>query len=145
MMLKKINAIAKRHNLKIIEDCSQAPYAKLNGKFAGTLGDIGIFSLNYHKHIHCGEGGIIVTDNNELANRLRLIRNHAEAVVEAKGETNLVNMVGFNYRMTEMEAAIARHQLRKLPKLVAERRKNVQYLEKELEKIPCFTIPKVRF
>jgi dTDP-4-amino-4,6-dideoxygalactose transaminase len=140
-----INALARKHNLKVIEDCSQSPCAKYGDKFAGTLGDVGVFSLNYHKHIHCGEGGIIVTDDDRIADRLQLIRNHAEAVVEAKGETDLVNMVGFNYRMTEMEAAVARRQLRKLPKLVAERRKNVQYLEKELSKIPCLTMPKVRF
>ncbi|MDR1361738.1 MAG: DegT/DnrJ/EryC1/StrS family aminotransferase [Holosporaceae bacterium] len=140
----KINELAKKHNLKVIEDCAQAPHAKLNKKFAGTLADAGVYSLNYHKHIHSGEGGIIVTDDDVLADRLRLIRNHAESVVEAKDETNLVNMIGFNYRMTEMEAAIARHQLRKLPSLVEERRKNIQYLENELAKIPCLTMPRVR-
>src|SRR5574344_1647548 len=93
---ERINALAKKHNLYVIEDTAQAPGAKYKGKYAGTLGDIGVFSLNYHKHIHCGEGGIIVTDNDELAERLRLIRNHAEAVVDAKGTTDLVNMVGFN-------------------------------------------------
>lgn len=141
---QEINELAKKYDLKVIEDCAQSPYAKYGDKFAGTLGDIGIYSLNYHKHIHSGEGGIIVTNDDELANKLRLIRNHAEAVVEAKGETDLVNMIGFNYRMTEIEAAIAREQLKKLPKLVEERRKNIEYLEKELSKIPCLTMPKVR-
>lgn len=141
---EKINALAKKHNLKVIEDCAQAPYAQFKGKFAGTLADIGIYSLNYHKHIHSGEGGIIVTDDDELANKLRLIRNHAEAVVEAKGEIDLVNMIGFNYRMTEIEAAIAREQIKKLPKLIKERIKNIEYLEKELSKIPCLKMPKVR-
>lgn len=141
---QEINALAKKHNLKVIEDCAQAPYAKFDGKPAGTLGDIGIYSLNYHKHIHCGEGGILVTNDDELANKLKLIRNHAEAVVEAKGEANLVNMIGFNYRITEIEAAICREQLKKLPKLIEERIKNIEYLEKELAKIPCLKMPKVR-
>lgn len=141
---QEINALAKKYNLKVIEDCAQAPYAKFGDKFAGTLGDIGIYSLNYHKHIHSGEGGILVTDDDELANKLRLIRNHAEAVVEAKGDTDLVNMVGFNYRMTEIEAAICRGQLIKLPELVEERRKNIKYLEENLSKIPCLKMPKVR-
>lgn len=141
---ERINAIAKKHNLYVIEDTAQAPGAKYKGRFAGTLGDIGIFSLNYHKHIHCGEGGIIVTNNDELAERLRLIRNHAEAVVEAKGVTNLNNMIGFNYRMTEIEAAIARQQLKKLDGLLKERQDNVAYLEKELADIPVIEIPKVR-
>ena len=141
---QEINELARKYDLKVIEDCAQAPYAKFGEKFAGTLANIGIYSLNYHKHIHSGEGGILVTDNAELANKLRLIRNHAEAVVEAKGEVDLVNMIGFNYRMTEIEAAICREQLKKLPELVLERIKNVKYLEKELAKIPCLKMPKIR-
>ena len=140
----KINALAKKHNLHIIEDCAQAPNAKYNNKFAGTLGDIGIYSLNYHKHIHSGEGGVLVTDNDELAEKLRLIRNHAEAVMEAKGYDSLVNMVGFNYRMTEIEAAIARQQLKKLPTLVKQRIENVEYIAKKLDKIPFLEVAKVR-
>jgi dTDP-4-amino-4,6-dideoxygalactose transaminase len=141
---QEINGLAKKYNLKVIEDCAQAPYAKYKNKFAGTLADIGVYSLNYHKHIHCGEGGIIVTNDDEIANKLYLIRNHAEAVVEAKGDTNLVNMIGFNFRMTEIEAAITRAQLKKLPGLVEERIKNVKYLEHELANIPCLKMPAVR-
>lgn len=140
----KINAIAKKHGLYVIEDNAQGPLATYHGKYAGTLGDIGIFSLNYHKHIHCGEGGIIVTDNDELAERMRLIRNHAEAVVENKGVTNLNNMIGFNFRMTEIEAAITREQLKKVKWLVEERRRNVQYIEDNLKDISFLTMPKIR-
>ena len=141
---EKINAIAKKHDLIVIEDCAQAPGAKYGDKFAGTLGDMGVYSLNYHKHIHCGEGGIIVTDNAELADKLRLIRNHAEAVVADKGASDLVNMVGFNYRMTEIEAAITSCQLDKLEKLIAERQGNCAYLESKLTDIPALSMPKVR-
>lgn len=140
----RINEIAKRHNLLVIEDCAQAPGAKYKGRWAGTLGNMGIYSLNYHKHIHTGEGGIIVTDDDSLADKLRLIRNHAEAVVEAKGYGSLVNMIGFNYRMTEIEASIAREQLKKLPLLLAERSRNIAYLEKKLASIPCLELSKVR-
>ncbi len=142
--VEQINKIAKKHNLYVIEDAAQAPGAKYKGKYAGTLGDIGVYSLNYHKHIHCGEGGIIVTDNDDLADRMRLIRNHAEAVVEAKGVSNLNNMIGFNLRMTELEASIAREQLKKLDWLVKERQHNVEYLTERLSKIPCLDIPKTR-
>ncbi len=139
-----INAIAKKHNLIVIEDVAQAPGAKLNGKYAGTLGDIGVFSLNYHKHIQSGEGGIIVTDNDELAKKCRLIRNHAEAVVEGMGVIDLRNMIGFNYRMTEIEAAISRIQLKKLSQLNKKRIENVLYFEKKISKLPCINIPKIR-
>lgn len=141
---EKINEIAQKHNLYVIEDAAQAPGAKYKGKFAGTLGDIGVYSLNYHKHIHCGEGGIVVTDDDALAERIRLIRNHAEAVVAAKGETNLNNMIGFNYRMTEIEAAIAREQLKKLEPLIKERQANVSFLEERLKELPILEMPKKR-
>ena len=84
-----INKIAEKHGLYVIEDSAQAPGATLKGKFAGTLAHMGVYSLNYHKHIHCGEGGIIVTNDDDLAEKCRLIRNHAEAVVEAKGSSDL--------------------------------------------------------
>ena len=139
-----INALAKKHGLYVIEDAAQAPGATYNGKFTGTLADMGVYSLNYHKHIHCGEGGIVVTDNDELADRIRLIRNHAEAVVEEKGVSDLTNMLGFNFRMPEMEAAIARCQIRKLSKLLEKRLDNCQYLEKRLAQFSFINVPKVR-
>jgi len=140
----RINAIARKHGLIVIEDCAQAPGAMYKGKFAGTLGDIGVYSLNYHKHIHSGEGGIIVTDNDDLAERARLIRNHAEAVVEAKGYHAIVDMIGFNYRMTEIDAAIAHEQFKKLDRLLAERIGNIAYLTNELSRIPCLETAAIR-
>lgn len=131
----RINEIAKKHNLIVIEDCSQAPGAMYKDRYAGTLGDMGIYSLNYHKHIHSGEGGIIVTDDDELAERLRLIRNHAEAVVEPMGRKDLINMMGYNFRMTEIEAAIAYEQLLKLDDILKIRIDNVKYIEDNLKDI----------
>lgn len=140
----KINEIAKSHNLFVIEDNAQGPGAMYGEVPAGTLGDIGVFSLNYHKHIHCGEGGVAVTNNDELAERMRLIRNHAEAVVGDKGYKNLNNMIGFNMRMTEIEAAIAREQLKKLRGLVDTRIENVEYLREKFKELPCVTVPPIR-
>lgn len=140
----RINALAKKHHLTVIEDCAQAPGATFRNKWAGTLGDVGIYSLNYHKHIHTGEGSLVVTDNDELAERIRLIRNHAESVVGPKGTANLINMVGFNMRMTEIEAAMAREQLKKLDALIAQRLENVQYLTEKLKTIPCLIPPVTR-
>ncbi|MDD5657775.1 MAG: DegT/DnrJ/EryC1/StrS family aminotransferase, partial [Elusimicrobia bacterium] len=139
-----IKAVAGRHNLIVIEDAAQAPGALYHGKAAGTLGDIGVFSLNCNKHIQCGEGGIVVTGDDRLAQRARLIRNHAEAVVASGMEVDsLAGLVGFNLRMTELEAAISRCQLRKLDDLLARRLELVRYLESRLKDIPGLRLPEV--
>lgn len=116
-----IMEIARERGLVVIEDAAQAPGARYHGRWAGTIGHMGVFSLNYHKTIHAGEGGVVVTNDPALAERLQLVRNHAEAVVKDQGITDLRNLIGFNYRMTEIEAAIASEQLRKLEPLVASR------------------------
>jgi dTDP-4-amino-4,6-dideoxygalactose transaminase len=139
-----INAVAERHGLMVIEDAAQAPGARFRDRFAGTLADIGVYSLNYHKHIHCGEGGVVVTDDDRLAERVRLLRNHAEAVVEGKGEDDLVNMIGFNFRMTELEAAVARCQLAKLDALLERRQANCAHLAQRVGEIPAIKPAAVR-
>jgi perosamine synthetase len=128
-----VMSLAKKHNLIVIEDCAQAPMGKYKGKHVGTIGDIGVFSLNYHKHIHTGEGGVITTNNPNLAERIQLIRNHGENVVEAKGLTDITNMIGYNYRMTEIEAAIGIEQLKKLPDLLEQRLHNAKFLHENVE------------
>ena len=138
-----IMRLASRHGIRVIEDCAQAPFALYKNRPVGSLGDIGVFSLNYHKHVHTGEGGVCTTDDEELAERLQLIRNHAEAVVKAKGVTNLVNMIGFNFRLGEIEAAIGFEQLKKGPELIAQRKENVRYLEKRLQGLPGLSMPEV--
>lgn len=141
-----INRLAKTHGLVVITDCAQAPGACYQGKPAGTLGDIGIYSLNRHKNIQCGEGGIAVTNDRELALRLQLIRNHGENLVEQPefAPRSLVNILGFNFRMTEVEAAIAIEQLKKLDRLNAYRIELVDWLNHELSRFPGFMLPKVR-
>ncbi len=142
--MDEIMRIAREQGLVVIEDAAQAPGAHYHGRNAGTLADMGVFSLNYHKTIHCGEGGVVVTNSDEYAERLQLIRNHGEVVVQKKGVTNLVNMVGFNYRMTEIEAAIASEQLKKLESLVAPRIAAAEFLTRELSGLPGLTPPVVR-
>ena len=134
-------AIARKHRLKVISDAAQAPGALYKGRHAGTLADVGCFSLNYHKHIHTGEGGVVVTDDPRLAERVSLIRNHAEAVVGGKGETDLVNMVGYNFRLGEIEAAIGIEQLKKLKKLVATRQRAAARLTQGLKGLPGLRTP----
>ena len=136
-----IMKIADKHGLKVISDTAQAPGAKYRGKYAGTLADVGGFSLNYHKHIHAGEGGILVTNDDVIAERLQLIRNHAEAVVADKGVTNIQNMVGYNFRLGEIECAIAIEQLKKLDKIVNRRQLIAERLTHGLEKLNGLRTP----
>ena len=134
--MDEILVLARQHRLTVIEDCAQSPSATLNDRPLGVLGDMGVFSLNYHKHIQTGEGGIVTTNDDRLAERLHLIRNHGEAVVEAKGVTEVQNTFGYNFRMTEIEAAIGREQLKKLPDLIRRRLENVAYLNQRLMGLP---------
>ncbi len=139
-----INAIAKKHGLKVIADSAQVPSGKFNGTYAGTQSDIGVYSLNFHKHIHTGEGTMVVTNDDNLAQRLQLIRNHAEAVVGDMGVENITNMVGHNFRMTEAIAAIGREQLKKLDRLVDERLLNCMYITERCQDMPGFRPAQVR-
>ncbi|SDH62375.1 DegT/DnrJ/EryC1/StrS family aminotransferase [Propionivibrio dicarboxylicus] len=136
--------IARRHNLKVITDTAQAPGARYKDRHAGTLSHIGGYSLNYHKHIHTGEGGILVTDDDELADRLRLIRNHAEAVVGPMGKTNLANMIGYNFRLGEIECAIGITQLDKLERLALGRQRIAERLNRGLSGLKGLKTPVVR-
>lgn len=137
-------AIADQHNLKVISDSAQAPAAIYKGRYAGTLANIGGYSLNYHKHIHTGEGGILVTDDDELAERMRLIRNHAEAVVGDKGVTDLTNMIGYNFRLGEIECAIGIEQLKKLTGLVESRQRLGDRLSAGLRGLVGLQVPVIK-
>jgi len=139
-----ICSIATKHGLKVITDSAQAPGVQYNGKVAGTLADVGGFSLNYHKHIHTGEGGILVTNDDDIADKLQLIRNHAEAVVGPKGNTDLRNMIGYNFRLGEIEAAIGIEQLKKLSGFVASRQRAAERLSRGLSALPGLRTPVVK-
>ncbi len=139
-----LNKIAKKHNLRTISDTAQAPCALYKGKLAGTLADVGGYSLNYHKHIHTGEGGILVTNDDEIAERLRLIRNHAEAVVGPKGVQNLNNMLGHNFRLGEIECAIGIEQLKKLESFVSKKQRVARRLTDGLQQLAGLSTPLVQ-
>ncbi len=139
-----ILAIAKEHNLKVISDCAQSPGARYKGKLAGTLGDIGGYSFNYHKHIHTGEGGMIVTSNDEYAEKCQLIRNHAEAAIVAHKDPDLTNMIGYNFRLGEIESAMGIEQLKKLDQAISSRQKAAELLSENLKNIEALSIPIVR-
>lgn len=139
-----IMELARKHDLYVIEDCAQVHGAHYKGKYVGTIGDIGVFSLNCNKTIQTGEGGIITTNNDELANRIRLIRNHGEVVVGSMGLADIANTFGWNYRMTEIEAAIGAVQLKKLKKFNKQRTELAAYLTKGISDIDFLIPPVVR-
>ena len=115
--LYDLERIAKRYSLILIEDSAQAPGAVYCGRLAGTIGKMGVLSLNYHKAIQTGEGGVVLTNDDNLARHLRLVRNHGEVVIghgDRISKDDLVNMLGWNYRLTDLQAAIGIPQLKKL-------------------------------
>ena len=142
--MDEIMALAALYNLKVISDTAQGPGAMYKGRFAGTCAHVGGFSLNYHKHIHTGEGGILVTDDDQIAERLQLIRNHAEVVVGDKGVGDLSNMVGHNFRLGEIECAIGIEQLKKLRGFIESRQVLAEALTDGIKGLKGLKTPVVR-
>lgn len=134
--------LARRNNLFIVEDNAQAPGAMYKGSWAGTIGHIGCFSLNCHKIIQCGEGGIACTDDPELALRLRLFRNHGEKCLLQMNRPDLT-ICGLNLRLSELHAAVAIPQLAKLDTLNERTQQLCQILSDRLN-LPGLLRPTVR-
>jgi perosamine synthetase len=132
--LEQIKRICQEYNLYLIEDASQSPGNTYQNKCIGTWGDIGVFSFNEPKNIMTGEGGMIVTDNPILAERCRLIRNHGEAIPNEE-DKYLHDIIGYNFRLTEIQAAIGIEQLKKLDTLNNIRKENYEYLKNGIEEI----------
>lgn len=131
--LDELVQLAKSKGLKVIEDAAQTPGILYKGKFLGTHGDVGVFSLNEPKNIMTGEGGIIATDNREIAVKCRLIRNHGEAIVDENSSDELVaNAVGYNFRLVELLAEVGVLQLDHLAHLNKIRQENHRYLVRKL-------------
>ena len=128
--------IAKKHGLKIIEDSCQAVNAEYHGKKCGKLGDIGVFSFYATKNLVTGEGGMLITDNDEYAESARRFRHHGQG-----GSRYDYFDLGFNYRTTDINAAIGLVQLGKIEKLTEQRIKNAEYLTKGFSKIKGIKTP----
>tara|TARA_B110000046_G_scaffold184983_1_gene225103 strand:+ start:2137 stop:3408 length:1272 start_codon:yes stop_codon:yes gene_type:complete len=143
--MDEIIKIAKKYNLKVISDSAQSPGAKYKNKYAGTIADVGGFSLNCHKHIQTGEGGVIVTNDDYIAQKLRLIRNHAESVVGDAKIKNLSNMLGYNFRMGELESAIGIEQLKKLDQITSRRQEIAIKLHEGLDGLEGLVLPSIGY
>lgn len=137
-------AVARKHNLKVIEDCAQSPGARYKGKIAGTIGDCAIFSFTENKNITTGEGGMLITDDEAIAEAARLVRNHGENIVEGQTvRTYTSTMLGWNYRMTEMEAALGIVQFGRMDDLNRRRMELAEYLTEKLAGIEGLATPVV--
>lgn len=143
--MDELQEVARRYGLRVIEDCAQAPGATYKGKKVGTLGDCGVFSFQESKNLMTGEGGMLITDDPTLAEVARLIRNHGEAVVPpGEARSYKAEILGWNYRMTEFEAALGLVQLRKLPEQNRARQRLAAHLTRALEGVPGIRVPTVR-
>lgn len=133
--MERIQQIADQHGLAIVEDVAHAPGSSLNGKMLGSLGDIGCFSFFSNKNMATGEGGMITTNNDKLADHIRLMRSHGMTTLtwdRHKGHAFTYDVVspGYNYRIDEIRSAIGRVQLAKLPANNEKRRElDAMYVE----------------
>ncbi len=122
--MDRIMELVKKYNLLLIEDCAQAHGARWNGKMAGTFGDASCFSFYPTKNMTTGEGGAVLTDREDVAEKCRLLINHGMKVRYHH------DIIGYNYRMTNLSAAIGLCQLAKLPDFNAKRRANAAKLSR---------------
>ena len=124
--LDKIKEIAKKHNISVVEDAAQSLGSTFKGKHTGTFFELGCYSLYPGKVVTSGEGGVIVTNNKKLYEKLQMIRNHGMV----KGYDSKI--FGLNLRLPEISAAIAKVQIKKLPKFIQSRRRNAKILSELL-------------
>jgi dTDP-4-amino-4,6-dideoxygalactose transaminase len=133
--MDKINAIAKKHNLVVIEDACQAWLAEWRGKKCGTLGDLGCFSFQNSKHLPCGEGGAVIGNDEKIMDRCYSYHDCGRPFGSIKA-TSGYPIIGTNRRMTEYQAAILLSQIKRLEKDAQKRTENADYLTLRIKNIP---------
>jgi perosamine synthetase len=133
--MKPLREIADEHGLALVEDAAQAHGLTYMGKPAGAFSDAACWSLYASKNMMTGEGGVVTTNDDQIAETLRMIRTHGEKAKYAS------LILGSNYRMSEIQAAIGNVQMQKLPSFIEKRRKNAQQLTKILQKNSRLVLP----
>ena len=141
--MDKVMAIAKKHKIKVIEDACQAHGAKYQGKKVGTWGDCAAFSFNQNKCLCSGEGGMFVTDNEEMLAKARQLWSFGESVAPTAQRDYHVYAMGWMYRNNDLTAAFGRSQLKKLDSYLAQVLTNAQVLTESLQGIPGLILPTV--
>jgi perosamine synthetase len=134
--MDEITRIAEDHKLYVIEDCAEAHGAEYKGKKVGSFGIINCFSFYGNKIITTGEGGMCLTNNEELADKMRILRDHG--MTPSKRYWH--NIIGFNYRMTNLQAALGVAQLKKIDLLIAKKRQIAMAYKGLLQDLPAITL-----
>src|SRR5690606_20771237 len=124
--------IARQNNLYVIEDAAESLGSTYKGRYTGTFGDLGVFSFNGNKVITTGGGGMVVTDNDELAQRARLLVNQGRADSEKE---YIHQEIGYNFRLTNIQAALGLAQMKRLPEFLAVKRRNASIYRRELQNV----------
>ena len=132
-----IMKIARKHNLFVIEDCAEALGAKYKGKHVGTIGDVGCFSFFANKVITTGEGGMVTTNNQDFFDKMNLLKNHGMSPEKRYWHF----YAGFNYRMTNLQAAVGLAQMESIHDFISNRRKMAECYHHELGNISGITLP----
>lgn len=132
-----INEIAKKHNLLVIEDACQAVGAEYSGTKTGNLGDMGCFSLYATKNIMSGEGGMVTTNDESYVTKMKQFRQHGMSAPYVYEE------LGFNYRLTDLQAAIAVEQLKKVERFTGARQSNAEKLSVALADVKGLVLPTI--
>lgn len=144
--MDKIMELAKQYDLRVIEDACHGPLSEYKGRKLGSIGDVGCFSFFSNKNISTGEGGILITDNDELAERVKLLRSHGMTTMSyqrASGHATAYDVVdsGYNYRMDDLRASIALVQIDKLQEDLESRAKVRSWYLEELKGVANIIVP----
>lgn len=147
--LERIKEITDKYNLFLLEDSACAFGAKINGKYEGSFGKMSCLSFHPRKSITTGEGGMVLTDDEELNNTLKKLRSHAASVSEVNRHLNKgyllpeFNELGYNYRMTDIQAGMGLAQLLKFEDITEKRRKIASIYDEKLKKVEFLDVPYV--
>ena len=146
--IEEIKTICKKYNVPLIEDAAQAVGSKFKKINAGNFGDAGAMSFYTTKVMTTGEGGMITTNDDALGEKLQILRNHGASISEEERHHGAkpyilpdFNVLGYNYRMTDLQGAIGVVQLKKLDQFIDERAQWADYYKRELASIPWLSLP----
>jgi perosamine synthetase len=144
--IRELREIADDHDLLLFEDAAESMGAHINGKMVGTFGDASMFSFCQNKIIATGEGGAITTDSKEIFEKLKLMRSHGrEDCANYFATSDYLEYVslGYNFRMSEITAALGVAQIKKIDPIISMRQKNAQYYADILKKVPFIQVPEL--